>query len=110
MSKFVMPMQAAERVDQLGQRIRVARIRRGRSVAELAGKAGINRNTLNALELGKPGYGGRRVLHRAVGARSRQDSGRRRRSRQLISTARRSRRRAAPRGARPRKTNNDYDF
>ena len=47
--------QATERVAQLGQRIRVARIRRGWSVADLAGKAGINRNTLTALELGKPG-------------------------------------------------------
>jgi len=55
MSKFVMPLQAAERVAQLGQRIRVARIRRGWSVADLAGRAGINRNTLTALELGKPG-------------------------------------------------------
>lgn len=55
MSKFVMPMQVTEQVAQLGQRIRVARIRRGWSVADLAGKAGINRNTLTALELGKPG-------------------------------------------------------
>jgi transcriptional regulator with XRE-family HTH domain len=55
MSKFVMPLQATEQVAQLGQRIRVARIRRGWSVADLASKAGINRNTLTALELGKPG-------------------------------------------------------
>jgi transcriptional regulator with XRE-family HTH domain len=55
MSKFVIPAQATERIAQLGQRIRVARIRRGWSVAGLAGKAGINRNTLTALELGKPG-------------------------------------------------------
>lgn len=55
MSKFLMPMQATEQVAQLGQRIRVARIRRGWSVADLAGKAGINRNTLTALELGKSG-------------------------------------------------------
>jgi len=55
MIKFVMPPQATERVARLGQRIRVARIRRGWSVADLAGKAGINRNTLTALELGKPG-------------------------------------------------------
>ena len=54
-SKFLMPPQATERVAQLGQRIRVARIRRGWSVADLAAKAGINRNTLTALELGKPG-------------------------------------------------------
>lgn len=50
-----MPLQAVERVAQLGQRIRVARIRRGWSVADLAGKAGVNRNTLTALELGRPG-------------------------------------------------------
>ena len=55
MSKFVMPLQATERVAQLGQRIRVARIRRGWSVADLASKAGINRNTLTALEQGRPG-------------------------------------------------------
>ena len=34
---------------------RLARTRRGMSIAEVAAKAGINRNTLNALELGKPG-------------------------------------------------------
>ena len=55
MSKFEMPMQAAERVTHLGQRIRIARIRRGWSVADLASKSGINRNTLTAVELGKPG-------------------------------------------------------
>jgi transcriptional regulator with XRE-family HTH domain len=55
MSNFSMPSQATEHVARLGQRIRVARIRRGWSVADLASKAGINRNTLTALELGKPG-------------------------------------------------------
>jgi len=55
MSKFAPPSQVTEQLLQLGQRIRVARIRRGWSVADLASKAGINRNTLTALELGKPG-------------------------------------------------------
>jgi transcriptional regulator with XRE-family HTH domain len=55
MSKFTIPMCVSECVAQLGQRIRVARIRRGWSVVDLASKAGINRNTLTALELGKPG-------------------------------------------------------
>ncbi len=55
MSKFEVPIQVTEQVAQLGQRIRIARIRRGWSVADLASKAGINRNTLTALELGKPG-------------------------------------------------------
>ena len=55
MSKFLLPPQAAEHITQLGQRIRVARIRRGWSVADLASKAGVNRNTVTALELGKPG-------------------------------------------------------
>lgn len=55
MSNFSIPLHVSERVAQLGQRIRVARIRRGWSVVDLAGKAGVNRNTLTALELGKPG-------------------------------------------------------
>lgn len=55
MSKFEIPMQVAEQVAQFGQRVRIARIRRGWSVADLASKAGINRNTLTALELGKAG-------------------------------------------------------
>ncbi len=50
-------MEVTERVARLGQRIRVARIRRGWSVADLADKAGINRNTLTALEQGKLGTG-----------------------------------------------------
>lgn len=55
MSNFVIPSEAAERVKHLGERIRLARIRRGWSVADLAAKAGVNRNTLTALELGRPG-------------------------------------------------------
>jgi transcriptional regulator with XRE-family HTH domain len=55
MSKFILPLQVDQHVTQLGQRIRIARIRRGWSVADLASKAGINRNTLTALELGKAG-------------------------------------------------------
>ena len=55
MSKFVLPLDVSEWVAQLGQRIRIARLRRGWSVADLASKAGINRNTLTALEMGKPG-------------------------------------------------------
>jgi transcriptional regulator with XRE-family HTH domain len=48
-------MEVPKRIQQLGARVRAARIRRGWSVAELAEKARINRNTLTALELGKPG-------------------------------------------------------
>ena len=55
MSKFLLPIEASEWIAQLGQRIRIARLRRGWSVADLASKAGINRNTLTALEMGKPG-------------------------------------------------------
>ena len=55
MSNFTIPLHVSDCVAQLGQRIRVARIRRGWSVVDLASKAGINRNTLTALELGKPG-------------------------------------------------------
>lgn len=50
-----LPGEAADRIQELGRRIRLARARRGLSIAEVAAKAGINRNTLNALELGKPG-------------------------------------------------------
>ena len=55
MSNFATPLHVSERIAQLGQRIRVARIRRGWSILDLASKAGVNRNTLTALELGKPG-------------------------------------------------------
>lgn len=55
MNKFTLPAQVLEHITQLGQRIRLARIRRNLSVVNLAKKAGINRNTLNSLELGKPG-------------------------------------------------------
>jgi transcriptional regulator with XRE-family HTH domain len=50
-----LPAQATESIKELGYRVRLARTRRGMSMAELAAKAGINRNTLNALELGRPG-------------------------------------------------------
>jgi transcriptional regulator with XRE-family HTH domain len=50
-----LPAEAAGCIKDLGYRVRVARIRRGMSIAELAAKAGMNRNTLNALELGRPG-------------------------------------------------------
>ncbi len=53
--KRTVPAEATERIKELGYRIRLARTRRAMSIAELAAKAGINRNTLNALELGKPG-------------------------------------------------------
>src|SRR5258708_29524515 len=49
------PAQAGGRPKELGSRGRLARPRRGMSIADVAAKAGINRNTLNALELGKPG-------------------------------------------------------
>lgn len=49
------PKEVTERIQKLAARIRVARIRRGWSIAETAEKAGINRNTLSALEGGKPG-------------------------------------------------------
>jgi transcriptional regulator with XRE-family HTH domain len=40
---------------KLADRIRIARKRRGWTVAEMADKTGLSRNTLTALELGKPG-------------------------------------------------------
>jgi transcriptional regulator with XRE-family HTH domain len=50
-----LPAEVVEGIKELGHRVRLARTRRGMSIAELAAKAGINRNTLNALELGRPG-------------------------------------------------------
>lgn len=50
-----LPDVVAQRVKELGHRIRLARTRRKISIAALAAKAGIDRNTLGALELGKPG-------------------------------------------------------
>src|SRR5437867_12384450 len=54
-TKKTLPAQSLERTKELGHRVRLARARRAMSIAELAAKAGINRNTLNALELGRPG-------------------------------------------------------
>lgn len=53
--KKPLPTEVAERIRDIGYRVRLARIRRGMSIAEVAAKAGIDRNTLNALELGKHG-------------------------------------------------------
>lgn len=50
-----LPFEVTKRLKTLGSRVRIARKRRGFSVQELAEKVGINRNTLTALELGKPG-------------------------------------------------------
>lgn len=50
-----LPVEVAARIQQLAERIRIARKRRGWTIAETAAKAGINRNTVTALELGKPG-------------------------------------------------------
>lgn len=52
---YAPPVAVTERIQELGERIRIARKRRGWTIAEAAAKAGINRNTLNALELGRPG-------------------------------------------------------
>ena len=49
------PLEVADRIKDLAYRVRLARTRRGMSIAEVAAKAGIDRNTLNALELGKHG-------------------------------------------------------
>jgi|SRR5579862_1378174 len=54
-SRRTIPSEVSDRIKELGYRIRLARTRRGMSIADLAAKVDINRNTLNALELGKPG-------------------------------------------------------
>jgi ribosome-binding protein aMBF1 (putative translation factor) len=55
MIRFSVPALVTDRLERLGDRIRTARLRRAWSVAMLAAKAGINRNTLSAIEHGKPG-------------------------------------------------------
>ncbi len=49
------PPLVTDRLERLGDRIRTARLRRSWSIALLAGKAGINRNTLTAIEHGERG-------------------------------------------------------
>ncbi len=55
MIQEALPAEVTDRIQHLAERVRIARKRRGWTVAETAAKAGINRNTLTALELGKPG-------------------------------------------------------
>lgn len=50
-----LPDAVTQRVKELGRRVRLARTRRKLSIVALAAKAGIDRNTLGALEHGKPG-------------------------------------------------------
>ena len=110
MSNFAIPPQVSECAVQLGQRIRVARIRRGWSVADLASKAGVNRNTLTALELGKPGTGlgvcftvlWALGLEKSLDAVADPDT-------DVHGKALEASRRPT-RAGKPRKTDNDYDF
>ncbi len=56
MREFVsLPAVVTQQIKELGHRIRLARTRRKLSIAALAAKARIDRNTLGALEHGKPG-------------------------------------------------------
>src|SRR5687767_4319056 len=48
------PAEVSELLRQMGQRIRLARTRRDLTIAEIAAKAHLDRNTVNTLELGKP--------------------------------------------------------
>lgn len=110
MSRFVIPSQVSERIAQLGQRIRIARIRRGWSVVDLANKAGVNRNTLTALELGKPGTAigvcftvlWALGLEKSLDAVADPDT-------DVHGKALEASRRPT-RAGKPRKTGNDYDF
>lgn len=55
MHRLFLPVEVEYRLLALAHRLRVARQRRRWTIAETAAKAGINRNTLGALEKGKPG-------------------------------------------------------
>jgi transcriptional regulator with XRE-family HTH domain len=50
-----LPLDVAHRLAALGLRIRTARQLRGWTIAQTAARAGLNRNTVGALERGKPG-------------------------------------------------------
>ena len=110
MSEFTIPLPATEQLVLLGQRIRIARIRRGLSVVDLAGKAGINRNTLSALERGKPGTAvgvcftvlWALGLEKALEALADPDT-------DIHGKALEASRRPT-RAGKPRKASNDYDF
>ena len=110
MSNFATPLHVSERIAQLGQRIRVARIRRGWSVLDLARKVGVNRNTLTALELGKPGTAigvcftvlWALGLEKSLDAVADPDT-------DVHGKALEASRRPT-RAGKPRKTGNDYDF
>lgn len=52
---IAIPQPVQLRTRDLGKRLRRARLRRGITSTELAAKAGVSRNTLSALENGKPG-------------------------------------------------------
>lgn len=110
MREFTLPQQVADQITTLGQRIRLARIRRGWSVQMLSSKAGVNRNTLTALELGKPGTAigvcfavlwalGLEKSLDAVADPDTDDHGK------ALEAARRPRR-----AGKPRKIGNQYDF
>ncbi len=62
MSIFTLPSAASTALAEIGQRIRLARLRRNWSGMDLAAKAGLNRNTLMAIEAGKPGVAWGAVL------------------------------------------------
>ncbi|MFS8465529.1 helix-turn-helix transcriptional regulator [Xanthomonas campestris] len=55
MSSYSLPSDSLQRSVVLGERIRLARTRRGWTGAELAERAGVGRNTVSALERGRPG-------------------------------------------------------
>jgi DNA-binding XRE family transcriptional regulator len=110
LSNFSNPLHVTEQIVQLGQHIRVARIRRGWSVVHLASKAGVNRNTLTALELGKPGtaIGVCFTVLWALGLEKSLDAVANPETDVHGKALEASRR--PTRAGRPRKTGNDYDF
>jgi len=55
MGKNEIPGEVTQRLADMAARVRVARKRRGWSIMDLAAKARLDRNTINSLELGKPG-------------------------------------------------------
>lgn len=52
---FSLPQHTQNHLALLGQRLKLARVRRGISTAMLGSQCGVSRNTISAMELGRPG-------------------------------------------------------
>jgi transcriptional regulator with XRE-family HTH domain len=57
MAQDIYPCEVCDRLRSYGERVRIARVRRRWSQAELAERMGVERRTVSRLETGSPGVG-----------------------------------------------------